>query len=154
MKLDLTMFNFKTQIMITLLLFQEQKSVFSILGERIQEGGPKTMTLLLILFILEIVLIIRSFIIFKKGENTRKNVVLINSIGFLTLAIAFFSHTLSLIDIFDENFLFDSADYVKFGSHIKYTLLPILFGIFIFLVSRISTIILTWLTPKKHFENE
>lgn len=137
-----------------LLIVLQQKSIFSILGDRIQEGGPKTMTLLLILFILEIVLIIRSFILFKKGENTQKNLVLINSIAFFVLVLGVLGHIFGLIIAFDEIGSFDSVDHTTLGNGIKTTLLPILFASFIFLFTRAFTIILTWITPKKHFENE
>ena len=140
--------------MIMLLLLQRQKGFFTILGDRIQEGGPKTMTLLLILSLVGIGLIIRSFILYKKGENTRKNIVLINSIGFFALVLGALGHIFGLIITFDEVSSIDAFDHVRFGNGIKYTLLPIFFGSFIFLFTRAFTILLTWITPKKYFENE
>ena len=126
-KLDLTMLNLKSLIMIPLLLLQSQKGIFTILGDRIQEGGPITMTLLLILFILEIVLIIRSFILFKKRENTKKNLILINSIAFFALVLGVLGHVSGLITTFDEIYSFEAIDHAKLGNGIKTTLLPILF---------------------------
>ena len=140
--------------MITLLFLQKQKGLFTILGERIQEGGPKTMTLLLILFLVGIALIIRSFILYKKGENTRKNIVLINSIGFFALVLGVLGHISGLIGTFDEISSLEAVDHITLGNGIKLTLLPIFFGSFIFLFTRAFTIILTGITPKKYFENE
>jgi len=140
--------------MITLLFLQKQKGLFTILGERIQEGGPKTMTLLLILFLVGIALIIRSFILYKKGENTRKNIVLINSIGFFALVLGVLGHISGLIGTFDEIGSLEAVDHITLGNGIKLTLLPIFFGSFIFLFTRAFTIILTGITPKKYFENE
>lgn len=140
--------------MMILLLLQKQKGLFTILGDRIQEGGPKTMTLLLILFLIGITLIIRSFILYKKGEYTKKNIVLINSFGFFALVLGALGHISGLINTFDEINSFDAIDHIKLGNGIKVTLLPIFFGSFIFLFTRTFTIILTWMTPKKHFENE
>ncbi len=140
--------------MIQQLILLQQKSIFSVLGDRIQEGGPKTMTFLLILFILEIVLIVRSFFLFKKGENTKKNLILINSIAFFALVLGVLGHIFGLIITFDQISSIEAIDHTRLGNGIKHTLLPILFGSFIFLFTRLFTIILTWLTPKKHFENE
>ncbi len=112
-----------------------------------EDGGPFTMTLLLICLLLIIFLIARSLIAFiQKKVKFDSMLSLINSIGLFALVLGVFSPLLHLIETLDQVEAIGEVQAPLIASSFKLTILPTLFGCFIFLLSRGYTITLNWIT--------
>ncbi|MCY2686991.1 MotA/TolQ/ExbB proton channel family protein [Salinimicrobium sp. TH3] len=134
----------------TALAIQQEvhRSIFEELGRRMEEGGFFIMMLILIVGILGIILLVRG-IYFARSKNPRllKMIILINSLGLFALVLGIFGQLIKLINTLDYLSSFEDTTPRDFADGLKMTMLPTLFGAFIFLVTRFSTIILNWIKP-------
>ena len=102
--------------------------------DKLNDGGPFFTYPMVVMLIIIIALFIRGLI--KKGLN-QKTVSLLISFGWFTVAWAFLGHTIGLITAFE---------YVAGG--LKIALLNLLMGAVLFLVARLSVIILIWVQKR------
>ena len=125
-----------------------QRSIFEELGRRMEEGGFFIMMLILIVGILGIILLVRG-VFFARNKNPRllKMIILINSLGLFALVLGIFGQLIKLISTLDYLSSFEDTTPRDFADGLKMTMLPTLFGAFIFLVTRFSTIVLNWIKP-------
>ena len=130
----------------SLLSVIQNNGFFSVLLERIQEGGPFWMTLIIICFLLLLFLIVSAILKLKSSHHIfKKSISLINQIALLALVIGLFSQLLGLIQIFDTFQSLDNVSPELFAGGLKLTLLPPVFGGFTFIVGRLASFILSWL---------
>ncbi|MCX2745498.1 MotA/TolQ/ExbB proton channel family protein [Mangrovivirga sp. M17] len=127
---------------------EDQVSFFSIVFERMQDGGIIIMSILLICLIITLILIGRGIYHFKKkSPKLEKSITLINSIGLFALVLGVFGPLLQMIEILDQMEEIGGLKAHQMAGGFKQTILPTLLGCFIFLVSRAFTIMLNWLKP-------
>ncbi len=128
-----------------LYLFQSQ-GFFGQLYSRIQEGGPVSMTLIILLFLLMFFFIVRAGMKLKTSPHTfNKAVFLVNQAALLALIIGLFSQLIGLIGVFDGFESLDNVNPVIFAAGLKLTLLPPVFGGFTFIIGRSATFLLNWM---------
>lgn len=126
------------------------RGFFSVLGDRIQEGGAFAMTMILIAFGIMLFLIVRAFMKLKAPALLfNKLIKLINQLALIALVIGLFNQWLGLIQVFDAFESIDEVNAQGFASGLKVTLLSVVFGGFVFLVGRIMTFVLTWIRTEK-----
>lgn len=106
------------------------------------------MMLILIVGIVGIILLVRG-IYFARKENPMviKMITIINSLGLFALVLGVFGQLIKLIGVLDYLSFFEDTTPRDFADGLKVTMLPTLFGTFIFLVTRFSTIILNVIKP-------
>lgn len=133
--------------MITLsILIVQQKGFFGQLFSRIQEGGPLSMSLIVISFLLILFLIVRAAMKLKAPSHIfQKAISLINQLALLALVIGLFSQFIGLIQVFDAFEALGDVNPSLFAGGLKLTLLPPVFGGFVFLTGRMATFILNWI---------
>lgn len=133
-----------------LLVIQQeaQKSLFGEIGSRFEEGGFSIMMFISIIGIVGIILLVRG-IFFDQNKNSKleKTIVILNSLGLFALVLGVFGQLLKLISTLDYLSAFEDTTPRDLADGLKITLLPTLFGAFIFLFTRFSTILLLWLKP-------
>ena len=110
--------------------------------ERIYEGGPFFMVP--IVFILIIVLLLFVFGILKK-EKSNKMIQLISSLSLFVLVWGFLGQAIGLIGAFDAIQSLGNISTELLAGGLKITFLPVVFGMFTFLIGRVGIIILTLL---------
>ena len=103
------------------------------------EGGVTFMYPLLCIFFLLLYLIIKAFI---KKSHLDKTISLINSISLFALVFGFLGQIFGLIQVFDAIEFNGNIKPEYLGAGIKITALSPAFGIFVFLVGRLGTILL------------
>jgi len=107
----------------------------------IKEGGPFFMVPMLLLFIVIVILFLKE--ILRKNDR-EKTIRLISSISLFAAVWGILGQVIGLIVAFDT---IDGLDGVSMGvlaGGLKVTFLPVVGGLFTFLVARIGIIILTW----------
>lgn len=133
-----------------LLVIQQeaQKSFFGEIGSRFEEGGFSIMMFISIIGIVGIILLIKG-IFFDQNKNSKleKTIVILNSLGLFALVLGVFGQLLKLISTLDYLSAFEDTTPRDLADGLKITLLPTLFGAFIFLFTRFSTILLLWIKP-------
>lgn len=113
--------------------------------DRINEGGPFFMVP--IFFLLLAILLLTIFGIVKK-ENTKKIISLISSLSLFVLVWGFLGQAIGLIGAFDAIQSLGSISTDILAGGLKITFLPVVFGMFTFLIGRVGIIILTLLDKK------
>lgn len=133
--------------MITISIMMLQKRGFlNQLFDRIYEGGPLAMSLILISFLLMIFLTVRAAMkLNAPGHIFRKSILLINQLALIALVIGLFAQFLGLIQIFDAFESLGDVSPALFAGGLKVALLAPLFGGFTFLIGRMATFILNWI---------
>lgn len=133
--------------MITLFFYlAQQRGFFGTLYSRIQEGGPVSMTFILLLFFLMLFFIVSAAMKLKAPPHVfKKSISLLNQVTLLAVVIGLFSQLIGIIGIFDAFESLDNVDPVLLGGGLKLTLLPPVFGGFTFIIGRSATFILNWL---------
>jgi hypothetical protein len=128
------------------------RGILEVLAARFQEGGFFIMMLILIIGIIGLVFLVRG-IYFVRNRNPKieKTILLINSMGLFALVLGVFGQLIQLINTLDYLSSFEGTTPRDFADGLKTTMLPTLFGAFIFLFTRFSTILLNWIKP---FQNE
>ncbi|MBK6265660.1 MotA/TolQ/ExbB proton channel family protein [Marivirga sp. S37H4] len=125
-----------------------QINFFSWLFSRMQEGGIVIMSIVLICGFIVLLLTGRSLLYVKNiNPKLTKMIILINSIGLFALVAGVFGQLLQLINTLDYLEFRGQVKAEELAAGLKFTILPTLFGCFIFLISRFFTIMLNWLKP-------
>lgn len=110
--------------------------------ERINEGGPFFMMPILVILLLIIFLFVRGVI--KKDANS-KTIRLISSISLFVLVWGFLGQAIGLIGAFDAIESIGNISSEVLSTGLKISFLPLVFGMFTFLIARVAIIILTLL---------
>lgn len=106
------------------------------------------MILILIIGILGIILLSRGINFARKSDpRILKMITLINSLGLFALVLGVFGQLIKLIETLDYLSSFEGTTPRDFADGLKVTMLPTLFGAFVFLFTRFSSIILLWIKP-------
>lgn len=126
------------------------RGFFELVGERFEEGGFFIMMLILIVLILGFFFLVRGIYIAKtKDPKIARTIILLNSIGLFALVLGVFGQLIKLIETLDYLSSFEDTTPRDFADGLKMTMLPTLFGAFVFLCTRFSTIVLNWVGPIK-----
>ncbi len=132
--------------MISLFFYFEQQGFFGTLYARMQEGGIVSMTIIVLLFFLMLYFVVRAGMKLKAPHHLfKKPISLINQSALLALVIGLFNQLLGLIQVFDAFESLYSIEPAMFASGLKLTLLPPIFGGFIFIIGRTASFILNWI---------
>lgn len=106
---------------------------------KLNDGGPFfTYPMVIILFII-IFLFVRALLVQRDNEKTIK---LLTSLGWFSVAWAFLGHTIGLITAFDSIEAYGELAPHLLSGGLKIALLNLLLGSLLFLVARLSIIIL------------
>lgn len=108
--------------------------------DRIYEGGPFFMVP--IVFLLIAILLLTIFGILKTNKN-KKAVSLISSLSFFVLVWGFLGQSIGLIGAFDAIQDLGNISIDILAGGLKISFLPVVFGMFTFLIGRIGIIVLT-----------
>jgi len=111
--------------------------------QKLNEGGPYFMYPALIILILILILITKGFLNLKNDNS--KNLSLISSIGLFALIWGFLGQLLGLIQAFDYIQVAGEIPTTILAGGLKVSMISTTFGAFIFLISRLGIIALTWL---------
>lgn len=114
--------------------------------QRLQEGGPIFMYPALLFLIIIIILIVKGFLDLKKEDS--KTIPLISSIGLFALIWGVLGQFLGLYQAFDYIQIAGEIPTTVLAGGLKVSMISTIFGIIIFLISRIGIISLTWLKNK------
>ena len=112
--------------------------------DRFNEGGPFMMTLILLCLILSLVFITIGFLNLKKDTaRSKKMTRLVADVSLLGLVLGFFGSIIGMIGAFDaiEGFN-NSVNSSMIAGGLKVSFLNVLFGCFVFIVSRIGILVL------------
>ncbi|MCM4161476.1 hypothetical protein FHG64_17585 [Antarcticibacterium flavum] len=127
---------------------QAQRGFVETIGQRFEEGGFFIMMFIFIVLIIGIFLLVRGiYFARKKDPKIARTILLLNSIGLFALVLGVFGQLISLIEILDYLSSFEDTTPRDFADGLKMTMLPTLFGAFVFLCTRFSTIALNWVRP-------
>lgn len=134
--------------MIVALEQQAQRGIIETIGQRFEEGGFFIMMFIFIVLILGIFLLVRGiYFASKKDPKVARIIILLNSVGLFALVLGVFGQLLQLIETLDYLSSFEDTTPQDFADGLKMTMLPTLFGAFVFLCTRFSTIVLNWVRP-------
>lgn len=111
--------------------------------QRMYEGGPYFMFPSLLILIVIVILIVKGFLNLKKDDS--KTLSLISSIGLFALIWGVFGQLLGLLQVFDYIQTAGETPTTVLAGGLKVSMLPTIFGVIIFLISRLGIITLTWL---------
>ena len=106
----------------------------------LNDGGSVFMYPLVVLLILVLVMITKSFV---KKDNNEKCVRLISSISLFAIVWGIFGQVLGLISAFDAIEATGNISPSLLASGLKVSFLPTAFGMFIFLLGRLGIIVIT-----------
>lgn len=107
------------------------------------EGGAYFMFPALLILIVIIILIAKGFLNLKKDDS--KTLALISSIGLFALIWGVFGQLLGLFQAFDYIQMAGEIPTTVLAGGLKVSMLSTIFGVIIFLISRLGIISLTWL---------
>ncbi|WP_106791231.1 MotA/TolQ/ExbB proton channel family protein [Aquimarina sp. Aq78] len=128
------------------ILQNETSSIFTLIGNRIEEGGMFFMMPIVIMLLLVLFIIVKNtLVIIQRGVSSEKYINLINSIGLLTLVWGLLGQLIGIVGMFDKVQIIDEISTHVFASGLKVSALPAVFGFSVFIISRIATIIFTWI---------
>lgn len=113
--------------------------------DRIYEGGPFFMVPIVFILIAILLLIVLGII---KKEKSSKMISLISSLSLFVLVWGFLGQAIGLISAFDAIQSLGSISTDILAGGLKITFLPVVFGMFTFLIGRVGIIILTLLDKK------
>lgn len=111
--------------------------------QRMYEGGPYFMFPSLLILIVIIILIVKGFLNLKKDDS--KTLSLISSIGLFALIWGVLGQLLGLLQAFDYIQMAGEIPTTVLAGGLKVSMLSTIFGVIIFLISRLGIIALTWL---------
>lgn len=127
---------------------ETQKGFFQEIGGRFEDGGFTIMMLILIVGIIGLALLVKGIWLAKNQDpKIDRNITLINSLGLFALVLGVFGQLLHLINTLDYLSSFEGTTPRDFADGLKMTMLPTLFGAFVFLLTRFSTIVLNFFRP-------
>ncbi len=107
------------------------------------EGGPVMMTLILLSLLASIGFLVKGFISAKKAPLAAKKMLKLTSdVSLLGLVLGFFGSILGLIGAFDAIEAMADVSSGMMAGGLKVSFLTVLFGSFVFLVSRLGIVFL------------
>jgi len=131
-------------------IFLQQQTLNSFLSEKINEGGPFIMVPLLLIFVICLLLSVRSLLQIKKGvTHSEKSIKLLNSLGLFALVYGVFGQLLGLVEVLDQFSSDIEASANQLAMGLKFTILSTILGCFIFLISKGITILLVSIQADK-----
>lgn len=136
----------KTWVCKLLLRYYELKNYIKMILNRILEGGPFFMVPIVLLMIVILLLIIKGVV---KRENVDKNISLIASLSLFVLVWGFLGQSIGLIGAFDVIQSRGDISFEILAAGLKVSFLPVVFGMFAFLIGRAGIILLTLLGKKE-----
>lgn len=105
---------------------------------------------LLTILVVCIVLSVIGLLQVKKGKaHSEKRIKLLNSLGLFALVYGVFGQLLGLIDVLDQFSTDIEASVNQLAMGLKFTILSTLLGCFIFLITKVITILLISVQPAK-----
>ncbi len=114
--------------------------------QRLEEGGMFFMFPILMMLLLVLFLIVRSVLALKKDTSVLgKNIKLLNSIGLLTLVWGMLGQLIGIVGMFDQVEAVGDISTPMFAGGLKVSALPPIFGFCVFILSRIASIVFTWI---------
>ena len=105
----------------------------------IMEGNAQFMIPLVILLLLTLFLVVKSF-----KTNSEKNRELIKSVSLFALVFGFFALFISLFHLFTMVEVANNIYHNVLATGLMYEIRPTLFGVIIFLIGRLGLITHTW----------
>lgn len=111
--------------------------LFSGFTDRLNEGGAEFMYPLLFMLLICIFLLVKAFL---KGDPNDKNRKLVSSISLFALVWGFLGHLVGAIVALDQLSLNSEVSYEIVAGGLKTGLLSPVFGIVVFLISRLGII--------------
>ncbi len=131
-------------MLLTFILVQNH-SFFAHILHLLHDGGLFFMLPILVSFFVIIFLIIKNgLIIRKKKKSSAKQIKLINSIGLMILVWGVLGQLLGLVEALDRVEMLDDVSTEILAVGLKLSSLPTIFGSFVFVISRIATIVFVW----------
>ncbi len=135
-------------------LMLQNKLLFANPFGLLHDGGMFFMFPILIMLLLVLFLAVKNVLeIRKQGFPSKKYNKLINSVGLLTLVWGVLGQLVGLVAAFDKIELLGEISTPMLAGGLKVSALPTIFGFFVFVVSRIVTIIFTWIQKEESFSN-
>lgn len=114
-------------------------NAISFLTQKMNEGGALFMYSLLIILLIILYLIIRTSLQKKKNNHYLSQ---INAIGLFALVFGFLGQIIGMIQLFDAIQFDGNISPDIMGRGLKITSLPPAFGMLVFLIARLGTILL------------
>ncbi|MBL0682580.1 MotA/TolQ/ExbB proton channel family protein [Aquimarina mytili] len=109
-------------------------------------GGLFFMVPILIMLLLILFLTIKNVLeIRRKGFSSIKYSSLINSIGLFTMVWGVLGQLVGLVEAFDTIEKLGEISASMLAGGLKISALPTIFGILVFVISRIITIVFSWI---------
>ncbi len=136
--------------MTSLTIIQSQNPfLFIQVFQRLEEGGMFFMFPILIMLLLVLFVIVRTVIAMKKDKSgLNKHIRLLNSIGLLTLVWGMLGQLIGIVGMFDQVEAVGDISTPMFAGGLKVSALPPIFGFFVFIISRVASIIFTWINKE------
>ncbi len=133
--------------MISLLFYMaENRSFFTHFLSLLFDGGPFFMFPIVIMLLLVLFLGVKGGLAFKKGNPITRYRTLINSIGLLTLVWGVLGQLIGLVEAFDRiELVGDAISIPLLAGGLKLSALSTIFGFFVFIISRIISVLFTWI---------
>lgn len=114
--------------------------------DRLNEGGPFMMSLILIYLLLSIYFLAKGFMSVKKDEiQASKMIRLATDSSLLGLVMGFLGSVVGLIQAFDSVEAMGDPNPAIFAGGLKVSLLTATFGLFTFVIARAGILILRWM---------
>ncbi|WP_160114519.1 MotA/TolQ/ExbB proton channel family protein [Aquimarina sp. AU474] len=136
-------------ILFSFLLLQSRSLFFGPFG-LLQDGGMFFMFPILLMLLLVLFLTLKNFLVIRQqGFPSAKYIKLINSIGLLTLVWGVLGQLVGLVEAFDKIELLGEISTPLLAGGLKISALSTIFGFFVFVVSRVSSIIFTWMQKEE-----
>lgn len=111
--------------------------------DRFMEGGPFFMTLILMSLVLSIFFLVKGFLNLKNNSEKPKKILrLVSDVSLLGLVLGFLGSVIGLIEAFDAIENFDNVNSAMIAGGLKVSFLTMVFGSFVFVISRIGILIL------------
>ena len=145
------MFNLILNSMSVFILQNNKHSFFTSFFMRLEEGGLFFMLPLLIMLLITLFLITKSILYLLRRDLPafKKYVTLLNSMGLLALVWGMLGQLIGIIGMFDSVEQIGEISTHLFAGGLKVSALPPVFGFFIFIVSRVASIVFTWTLNEK-----
>ncbi|WP_378173068.1 MotA/TolQ/ExbB proton channel family protein [Aquimarina sp. SS2-1] len=127
-----------------------QPLLFMQFFQRLEEGGFFFMFPILMMLLLVLFLIVRAVIVLKKGKSQLdKNIKLLNSVGLLTLVWGMLGQLIGIVGMFDQVEAVGDISTAMFAGGLKVSALPPIFGFCVFIISRVASIVFTWIQKEE-----
>ncbi|MHA7058924.1 MotA/TolQ/ExbB proton channel family protein [Aquimarina sp. M1] len=136
--------------MITSIMIQSQNPfIFVQFFQRLEEGGAFFMYPIFMMLLLVLFLIVRAVISIKNNDQgLQKNIKLLNAVGLLTLVWGMLGQLIGVVGMFDQMESIGEISPTMFAGGLKVSALPPIFGFAVFIISRVASIVFTWLSKE------